>query len=276
VRVAQETLKARLTVAEQVNALAAAQLKSQVDVSFAQVNVAEARLLLIRSQDTVKQGYADLARALGEDRPVAYQVQEIAAQPALPPSVDALIAQGIQNRPELREQQLHLQAAERFEEAEKDLKLPNLTLVGVGGGLPYLDQTPRVTPHDYEGVALNLEVPLFNGHLFSARRQAAHYQAVVENQHLRDLRQQVEHDVRTAWLSASTAYERIPVSEELVKQAQMAMDLAQGRYNLGLSSIVELTQAQLNLTQAEMENVSAKYDFESTYANLQYTIGALR
>jgi outer membrane protein TolC len=58
--------------------------------------------------------------------------------------------------------------------------------------------------------------------------------------------------------------------------ATLALDLAQGRYNLGLSSIVELSQAQLNLTQAEIENLSAKYDYQSVYATLQYSMGLLR
>jgi outer membrane protein len=56
----------------------------------------------------------------------------------------------------------------------------------------------------------------------------------------------------------------------------MALDLAEGRYNLGLASIVELTQSQLNLTQAEIENLNAKYDYQTQYAALQYTVGALR
>jgi outer membrane protein len=75
---------------------------------------------------------------------------------------------------------------------------------------------------------------------------------------------------------ASTAYQRIPVTVELVSQAQLAMTLAQGRYDLGLASIVELTQAQLNVTQAQIENVNAQYDYQSAYAFLQYTLGALR
>jgi outer membrane protein len=54
------------------------------------------------------------------------------------------------------------------------------------------------------------------------------------------------------------------------------MDLAQGRYNLGLSSIVELYQAELNITAAEIENLNAKYDYQSIYAMLQYTMGLLR
>jgi outer membrane protein len=54
------------------------------------------------------------------------------------------------------------------------------------------------------------------------------------------------------------------------------LDLAQGRYNFGLSTIVELTQAELNVTSAEIENLSAKYDYQAAYATLQYTLGALR
>jgi len=149
-------------------------------------------------------------------------------------------------------------------------------LVAVGGDLPYLDEVGRTTPDGYEAVAVNVEIPIFNGHLFSAREQEARYQSLATNQRLRDLQQQVEHDVRGAWLTANTAFQRIPVTVDLVSQAQLAQDLAQGRYDLGLASIVELTQAQLNLTQAQIENVGAQYDYESAYAVLQYTIGALR
>jgi outer membrane protein len=66
------------------------------------------------------------------------------------------------------------------------------------------------------------------------------------------------------------------VTAQFLHQAALALDLANGRYNLGLSSIVELTQAQLNLTQAEIENLAAKYDYQNQYSVLQFTIGALR
>lgn len=275
VGVAEETVKARQTLTDQVVALANANLKSQVDVQFAQVNLSEAKLMLIRAQDAVKRAYADLARALGEDRPIEYQLEQTAAVPAPPASTEPLVNEAIQNRPELHELRLRLAAAQRFEEAEKDLKHPNVTLLAVGGALPYLNQTPRVAPYGYEGIGLNLEVPIFNGHLFSARAQAAHYESLAEDQRLRDQQQAIERDVQTAWITASTAYQSIPVTEQFLKQAQLALELAQGRYSLGLSSIVEITQAQLNLTQAQIENVTAKYDYQSAYAGLQYTIGAL-
>ncbi len=195
VRVAQETVTARQTLADQVGALGRAQLKSQVDVSFAQVNLSEAQLMLIRARANLEQAFADLGRALGLDTPAAeYQLSEGAAPGNPPPAVEDLMTQAVQNRPELADLRLRYQAAQKFETAEKDLKHPNVNLIAVGGALPYLDQNPRVAlKGSGEGVAINVEIPIFNGHLFSARERAAHYEALAANQRVRDLQQQVEH-----------------------------------------------------------------------------------
>jgi outer membrane protein len=276
VKVAEDTIRARQTLDNQVTALAKAQLKSQVDVSFADVNVSQARLLLIRAQTGVEQAYADLARALGEDKQANYDLSEDALPPKPPDEAGTLMAEAIQNRPELRELRLRLEAAHKFEAAERDLSRPNVNLMGVGGVLPYLDQSPRVAPDEYEAVAVNVDIPIFNGHLFSARRQAAHDEALAADQRARALQQSVERDVRAAWANAMNAWQRIPVTEEMIKQSRLALDLAQGRYNLGLASIVEVTDAQLNLTQAQIENVTARYDYHAAFAELQYTTGALR
>ena len=176
------------------------------------------------------------------------------------------------NRPELKGLQLQLQGAQAFEQAEADLKKPTVSLLAVGGGLPYINQDPRVAPYGYEGAAVNLDIPIFNGHLFSARREAARYEALAVSDRVRNLQQQVVNDVRDAWISASTAYQRIPVTEQLLKQANLTVQLAQGRYNLGLATIVDITQAQLNLTEAQIENVTATYDYQTAYAQLQYTM----
>jgi outer membrane protein len=112
--------------------------------------------------------------------------------------------------------------------------------------------------------------------LFSARKEAATERALESDQRLRDQQQRIARDVRVVWASANDAYQRLDVTAQFLRQAALALDLAQGRYNLGLSSIVELTQAQLNLTQAEIENLNAKYDYQTQYAALQYTIGLLR
>ena len=139
-----------------------------------------------------------------------------------------------------------------------------------------VNPTTSAIPAEYEGIGANVSIPVFNGHLFSARREAAYQHALESDQKLRDEQERVARDVRVAWSSANDAYQRIDVTAQFLRQASLALDLAQGRYNLGLSSIVELTQAQLNLTQAEIENLNAKYDYQTQYATLQYVIGLLR
>ena len=83
-------------------------------------------------------------------------------------------------------------------------------------------------------------------------------------------------EVRIAWLDAKTSYQRLDLTRELLNQAAQALDLAQSRYDLGLSSIVELSQAQLNKTSAEISNVSARYDCQIQTAMLSFQTGRLR
>lgn len=82
-------------------------------------------------------------------------------------------------------------------------------------------------------------------------------------------------DVRKSWLDSNSAFDRLSVTQQLLDQATKALDLARARYKLGLSSIIELSQAQLNLTQAEIEQTSAKYDYESQISALHYQEGLL-
>ena len=277
VRVAEETVAARQLLFDQVTSLAKNNLKSQLDVSFANVNVSEAKLLLLRAQDSVQESYAELSRALGSDQVIDYQLVDEPLPSSPPAKADDLISQAMANRPELAGLRFSREAAYKFAEAEKDLARPTVSLVGAAGYIPYIAQlTSQTIPSEYGGAAVNVQIPVFNGHLFSARREAAHYRAVEADQNLRNVQEGIARDVRVAWASAMTAFQRIDVTAQFLRQASLALDLAQGRYSLGLSSIVELTQAQLNLTQAEIENLSAKYDYQSQYSVLQYSLGLLR
>lgn len=274
VRVAQATVDARQLFLDQVTILANNNLKSQLDVSFADVNVSEAKLLLLRAQDTVQSSLADLTRALGSDQQMNYQLVDEPLVQGPPNKPDALVMDALTNRPEIASFRAASDAAMKFADAEKDLIRPSLSLIGAAGFLPLINSSG--IPTRYETVAMNLDVPIFNGHLFSARREAATYRANEAAQRLRDAQERIARDVRVAWASAMNAFQRIDVTAQFLRQATLALDLAQGRYNLGLASIIELTQAQLNVTQAEIENISAKYDYQTQNAALQYSAGALR
>jgi outer membrane protein len=277
VKVAQQTVVTRQTVVDQVSELFKNKLRSQVDLSFAQVNLSDANLMLLRAQDRLAGAYATLGQALGTQQAAEYVLADEPLPPNPPDTPDSLIGQAFRDRPELASVRLQQQADQRFVYAERDLKRPTVNLMAVGGALPYIDPgnaNPNI-PQGYEAVGINVQIPVFNGFLFSARRQAAEYQLRASEQRIRDMQDRVARDVRAAWARARTAFQAIGATEQLLQQADLALNLAQGRYNLGLASIVELTQAQLGQTQAQVENVNAKYDYDQAYATLQYSIGAL-
>lgn len=277
VKVAEQTVSARQLLSDQVTELARNSLKSQLDVSFADVNVSQAKLLLLRAQDSVQQAFAELGRAMGSDQPVNYQLSDEPLPSAPPATADQLVAQALGNRPELASLRFSRDASYKFAEAEKDLSRPTVSVLAVAGFVQFISTPASTTiPPEYEGVGANVSIPVFNGHLFSARREAALERAMESDQRLRNQQQRVSRDVRVAWASTNDAFQRIDVTAQFLRQAALALDLAQGRYNLGLSSIVELTQAQLNLTEAEIENLNAKYDYQTQYSALQYTLGQLR
>ncbi|MBV9760517.1 MAG: TolC family protein [Acidobacteriaceae bacterium] len=277
VNVAQQTVKTRQTVVDQVSELAKNKLKSDIDLSFAQVNLSDANLMLLRARDRLETAYASLGQALGTQDAVKYQLADEPMPPSPPSTEDTLIAEAIQNRPELASLRLQTEAAQKFVYAERDLKRPSISLTGVGGVLPYIhpgNANPSI-PLTYEALAVNVQVPVFNGFLFSARREAAQYQLQATEQKTRDLQDRIARDVRAAWQRAKTSFDAISATEQLLKQANMALELAQGRYNLGLASIVELTQAQLGQTSAQVQNLNAMYEYQEAYAALQYTVGEL-
>jgi outer membrane protein len=82
--------------------------------------------------------------------------------------------------------------------------------------------------------------------------------------------------VQLAFLNASVAWQRLSVTQALLNQATQSVDLAQSRYDLGLSSIVELSQAQLNLTSAQITNAQAKFDYALQRAVLDYQTGVTK
>jgi outer membrane protein len=88
------------------------------------------------------------------------------------------------------------------------------------------------------------------------------------------LRDQVVRDVRTTWLAANTAFQRLDVTAELAKEADLSLNLAQGRYEIGLGSIVELSQAQLQQADAAIGFVNAQYQYRLALATLNFEIGA--
>jgi multidrug efflux pump subunit AcrA (membrane-fusion protein) len=93
---------------------------------------------------------------------------------------------------------------------------------------------------------------------------------------LTGVRNNVARDVRISWQDAHQAFARLTVTQQLREQANLALDPAEQRYNLGLSSIVEFSQAELGKTEADITDTDASYRYRLSQIILAYTVGAPR
>jgi outer membrane protein len=272
-KVARETVSQRQVTANQVGVLAQNQLKSNLDVSFAQVNLADAQLLLSNAQNEELSARAALAQVLGLPGDTSIVPADQSALDPVPGDLQALVQDAIRKRPELEDLRLRASAAQSTALAEHDLSKPALSLIGVTGIVPAGE---AAVPGRFGAVGLNLSIPIFNGGLFHARQREAEYRARAATENVKDLESRISRDVRVAVLNAQSAYERIGLTDKLVVQAKLALDFATGRYNLGLSSIVELSQAQLQFTSAQIASSAARYEYQTQLSVVRFQNGSLR
>lgn len=248
-------------------------MRSTLDVRFAEVSLSQAQLDVVQAENTAAEAQSDLAAALGLDHAPTFALTDEPMPVGLEPTPDSHVQDAFRKRPEIATLTQLRDAAKRFAEAERRLKLPTVSVLGTAGAVPAGD--PRL-PETYSAAGFNITIPILNGGLFSARRAEAEQRAAAADSDLRELTNQVAREVRDAWLQADTAAKRLDVTSRLLTQATEALRLAQTRYDAGLGSIVELSQAQLNQTAADIQNATARYEYLSRRAVLDYATGELQ
>ncbi|HEV2325861.1 MAG TPA: TolC family protein [Terracidiphilus sp.] len=272
-KVMHQTVAERQATAEQVGAMTKANLRSQVDLSFAQVQLSQAQLMLLDARNEEHVAMADLNTVLGSEQDRQYTLlDQTPANPSPPPqSPEPLVQQAFKQRPDLAAANYNSTSAREYSKAERDLWMPTISALAAVGGTPV--RSDQIQSAWYGAAGANVSIPIFNGFLFNAREQEAKFRANAAQQQVRNLQDNIARDVRTAVLNAQDAFQRIGVTQEMLNQSNLALDLSQRRYQLGLSSIVELTQAQLAQTQAQIAVSDARYAYATSLSVLQYQLG---
>jgi outer membrane protein len=272
-KVATQNTSTRQTTQSQISSYTQNKLKSTLDLSFADVNLSQAKLLELNARNNVDSTMAALDAVLGLDSQVTYDLVEDTTPLAAPPANAAqLILLALRQRPDLQALNLSQQAAVKFSHAERDQKLPSITAAGTAGSVP-IRPAQYYVQNWWGAVGVNMNIPIFNGFLYSAQAKEASIRAQADSEQARELKDRIVRDVRSAWLAATTAYQSVAVNEELLKQANLALSLAQTRYKLGLSSIVELSQAQYQQTDAAIGCTNAQYQYRLALATIAYQTG---
>jgi outer membrane protein len=270
-RVADETVMARQLLADQVGALAKSQLKSELDVSFARVSLDEAKLLRLEARNRVDAAFAELSNALGYRESHRFALVPI-PQFALPKgNLAEYISQALSQRPEALSLRRERDAAKQTAAAERAAHLPKVSLLGAAGRGTAGD--PRVEG-DYVAAGINVEVPVFTGFRLSARDKEASLQAQTVEQNLSEVEDLIAKDVEVALLNTTNSADKIDVTASLLANAEQAYNLAEAKYNIGMTSVVEFSQAQLAKLQAQINHTTATYEYQINRLVLDFQTGA--
>jgi outer membrane protein len=271
--VAQQTVAQRQATGDQVTALTKAKIKSDLDMSFANVQLSQANLMLVDAESNEQAAMAALDDVLGLETDQQYKLVDDTSgnPPAAPEDAETLVKSALAARPDLAAMNDESLAAKQYSTAQRDLWMPTVSALAAVGATPV--RADQIQSSWYGAAGANISIPVFNGFLFNAEAKEAKLRAQADEEKVRNLRDMIARDVRTAVLNAQAAFQRIAVTQDMVKQANFALDLAQARYQIGLSSIVELTQGQLAQTQAEIANTSARYAYQTALAEVRYQVG---
>jgi len=272
-QVAQARVEMHRLTLRQVGAMSESGLKSTLDVSFAEVALSESELALYQAENAVKANRALLGAAMGNLMAAGSALAEVPLPVRIGGAVDEFVQEALRNRPELSSAKSAQSAAERSAEAERRLRYPSIAAVAAVGTTPV--RYGNLSDH-YSAAGLNITLPILNGGMYASRQAEAELRARNAAKEADALAVQVAGAARTAWLDADTAWRRIALTVKLVEQTTTALRLAQTRYEIGLSGILELTQSQLALISAQIGAVNARYDYLTRVANLNHAIGALR
>jgi outer membrane protein len=272
-QVARQTVAQRQATVDQIGALTKAKVKSDLDLSLGSVQLSQSNLLVLDAGNNAQTAMAELNNVLGNEANQQYTLvdETNSNPPPAPDDPDAMLQTALASRPDLAALNDKYASATQYSKAERDLWMPTVSALGAAGGTPV--RADQIQSSWYGVAGANISIPVFNGFLYSADAKEAKLRAQAVQEGVRNLRDMIARDVRTAVLNAQTAYQRIGVTQQMLDQANFALDLAQARYKIGLSSIVELTQSQLAQTQAEIDNTTARYDYQTALAEVRYELG---
>lgn len=270
--VAEQTVATRQATYDQVATMATNQLRSQLQADFAKVDLQRGQLLLVSASNDLSAAFARLTDVLGERSVTNYQLVDLSATPAPVPAYEQLIGTALQDRPDLAQLRLEKEAADRFARAEKDLNYPTISAVGAAGVIPVHDPLLK---DNYAAAGVNLSLPIFDGFLFSARKQEADLKASAAEEKTREAEDNIVRDVRVAAMNVSLAAQNIDLTAQLLQTAGDEYDLADANFRAGLGDIVQLSLAQLGKTQAQIDAANAKYDYLLQNSILDFQIGVM-
>jgi outer membrane protein TolC len=242
-----------------------------VDVTRAETRLAQSRVRLSQAQTSSEQAVLNLQRVVGLPLGSSLTLTDPLRFTNDPlPSVETAVEEAGQSRPEVRIAEAQSGLAGLEKRAAQAELLPSLDFVGDYGvsGI-----TPTNTALPTRRVAVQLNVPLFNGGLTRGRIEAASSRERQAELELGSVRGQVEEDVRLAFSALRTTAEQVGAAQQSVTLAQRELEMARDRFRAGVGDNVEVVAAQSALSNARGDEVTALAQYNAARLNLAAALG---
>lgn len=280
VDIAEEMVRERGVIRDQVALLYKRELRSKLDLNLASIELRNAEVQLLQAKNELKAAFASLNNAMGVGGAQEYTLQDEIQPLEIEGPLGILVAEAKRKRPELLKNGDRIRQADENLKVAESLKYPTITALGLYGMTHFsdapLNQYAGSHPGQtnlWWGAAARLSVPLFTGFLIENRVAEARQKMYKAEKEKLDISNNVAAEVTDAFFTRQAVMEQVTVEKREVQTATSALDLAEERYRQGLASIVEVTTATTALMEAKVRLSEARYAFQATDAALAFATG---
>ena len=247
------------------------------DVLQSRTSLSRARMAVSTAQGQARVMRSALAVQLGMTPDVQFELEPLAddvhAQDVTE-GAEQLLGKALRSRPDLVAIKAAAAASWQRAESVKHRGMPTLSLDANASRGYYLPQTYG-THGDNWGVSLTFNIPIFAGFSDSYEQQRAQWEAMAAEADARALERRIALDVWTAWLRLHTAAEQVDEASALLKISMEWEQLARGRYEAGVGTILDLMAAQSSLASARSQHVKARAEWILARVQLAHDAGEL-
>lgn len=269
VGIAEATVRERSLILRLVTLLSQRGKRSKIDASLAAVEVKNAQFLELQTRADLKVALERLQNAMGLEGRGDYMLEDPGRFSETLPSMDHLQEEARRQRPELEAVRMRLESSQAATTSAQRQNLPTLNVLGSTGQSAFSDRNGKW----WYGAFGVVSIPLFTGGRIESEIREAQAIQLTTQARLREVIQEVELQVASAYHTHEALIQKVEVAEEQVATARMALDLARERLRLGLGSIVELTQAEVAVTQAETTLTVSRNGVLTALAAVDYATG---
>lgn len=271
-----EAAEANVALAEELLDLAenqkAAGTGTGIDITRASVQLSNERQALLVAKNARRRAHFELLRAMDLKLSVHLDLSDrLVYHPLDIQAAETALETALASRPDWQARRLQEESARRNHSSVKWERLPTVAAFGnygvIGNGVE--GSFPTRT------YGVRLSVPVFDGGRMDARRAETSSAYRQERIQTADLREQIELEVRLALDALSSAREQVEVSRDGLALAENELAQAQRRFRAGVTSSIEVTDAQNRLARARDNQIAALFNYESARLDLGQAMGTI-